>query len=911
VRNHGLDLDHSGLNKFSSRTEDYLQFVAVLKEMMPKQAPHSSFRTTSNSWLPAQLAVNFTPRNKLMGSLHEKLHMSRKSASIPHSVTVFGIGGSGKTQLALKYLETYGQEYSHIFWINGQDEISAKASFESICRRLSLDPEICTAQSTADIRLKHLPLVHAVLERLLFPPTTSERRLIVIDDVNDFSWGIRDVLPRGPNGSLLILSRDARSTFLAGGQELEVQGMEIDEAVQLLLGTTKTQLIQTSLSLRKHAEEVVVELECLPLAVDLARAYITTTVNTEVTEDSLQDYLAEFRSHRDVLLEENPLTNLTTYDKTVKSVWSTTFDAIQSANPTSKYLFILLAYLNRDHLVDELFSLASAGLESGAVTLEFLTKLPKWLLDLISRNDDHLWDKSSFRKALHPLLNYNMIRAQPSGSHTRYYMHGLIQWRARSLGNEEDWLRVAFRFIALAIHGQNLKRDFREHIWPHVTEISNGLERYLNSEGPEVGRYKGMEVEISAAGLAFHNAGLYALAQQFQCVLVMPLIININGEFSFNSSDINSLRTFRDWTLTQIQLGNYDTAVTTLVQVGNRMEYLLGELDSEVLSLWSNLAHTFALQGNQADSEAIHQGLFIRSQYWLLPNDRITLEIRYRLAMSLSLWGYLDDALKLLSEVVRTQEEALGQDDGDTILSKEELVRMLHSYNRSAEATPLEADVLAWRLKHRPNDAKTLDMAYISGKKLIAGGRWVEAERLFQYLAGKFSLLSGEIELQALFCRMHLATCYTNQNKPEQAEEILIDVLGSTIRTRGWDTCDTVTVWVLLSRALSGQNRLVEAESYLSDACKIYSEGLCQTMGRIECLQELFYLQLRLRKLEAISRTVGAIVDHLAEAKKLPDPGQMDWQGFHNLWEHRWKNQPDAREEFIDNFEKCELAKIK
>jgi hypothetical protein len=67
--------------------------------------------------------VRIVPRPHLHRQIKERLHDGRHDAADIHILTVQGLGGSGKSQLVLNYVQEYREDYSTIFWIEaGQKE---------------------------------------------------------------------------------------------------------------------------------------------------------------------------------------------------------------------------------------------------------------------------------------------------------------------------------------------------------------------------------------------------------------------------------------------------------------------------------------------------------------------------------------------------------------------------------------------------------------------------------------------------------------------------------------------------------------------------------------------------------------------------------------------------------------------
>jgi KaiC/GvpD/RAD55 family RecA-like ATPase len=59
--------------------------------------------------------------------------------SLVHAIAVTGLGGTGKTQLALRYVEQHKQKYDTILWIDTHDEKTIKSSFARCCNALLIE----------------------------------------------------------------------------------------------------------------------------------------------------------------------------------------------------------------------------------------------------------------------------------------------------------------------------------------------------------------------------------------------------------------------------------------------------------------------------------------------------------------------------------------------------------------------------------------------------------------------------------------------------------------------------------------------------------------------------------------------------------------------------------------------------
>jgi hypothetical protein len=73
---------------------------------------------------------SYTVRHGLSSAIEEKMHTLHKNSSVSYALAIYRLGGTGKTQLALKYIKDHEDKYNPILWINARDEETVRSSFE-------------------------------------------------------------------------------------------------------------------------------------------------------------------------------------------------------------------------------------------------------------------------------------------------------------------------------------------------------------------------------------------------------------------------------------------------------------------------------------------------------------------------------------------------------------------------------------------------------------------------------------------------------------------------------------------------------------------------------------------------------------------------------------------------------------
>jgi hypothetical protein len=88
--------------------------------------------------------IMFTGRDKILEALHTKLNRSSASTGANErkrcSCLIHGIGGLGKTEIALEYSYRYRSAYSHIFWLRAESESTLLSSLLEISEKVKADP---------------------------------------------------------------------------------------------------------------------------------------------------------------------------------------------------------------------------------------------------------------------------------------------------------------------------------------------------------------------------------------------------------------------------------------------------------------------------------------------------------------------------------------------------------------------------------------------------------------------------------------------------------------------------------------------------------------------------------------------------------------------------------------------------
>lgn len=262
-----------------------------------------------------QRNLNFTGQARLLDELERALTTGRGATL----VAIHGLGGIGKTQLAVEYVYRHAADYDVVWWVKAEEVEAITAEYGRLAEQLNLLGKDASESAEVITAVRHWFNTHA-------------NWLLIFDDVTNAA-SVSSYLPQGGAGHIIITSRDPNWRGFA--HSLKMTSLTLSESVAFLLKRTGQQDEQGALDLAE-------ELGGLPLALEQAGAYL------ESTGKPLIDYLQLFRlQSKMMLLRSRPATS---YPHTVLTAWEISFRKIKQQSQASVDLLNLFAFLAPDDI---------------------------------------------------------------------------------------------------------------------------------------------------------------------------------------------------------------------------------------------------------------------------------------------------------------------------------------------------------------------------------------------------------------------------------------------------------------------------------------------------------------------------------------------------------------------------------
>ncbi|CZR53779.1 uncharacterized protein PAC_03660 [Phialocephala subalpina] len=459
------DATHRDMCRFSSRENAI--YKTTLRSIKRLHRGEVLTRPRSEYFLvPDTVNPHFTGRLELCGRLEVCL-LPSFLARFQQRFILYGLGGSGKTQMLLKFANVHRQKYWGVFFIDASSKERANQSFLDIARA-------CNVKETVEDVKKWL--------------STKSHWLLLIDNVDDPAIDVSNFFPHGTTGSIIITTRNPDLQKYATVGSSKVGEMTPEDAILLL---RKVAAIDNTAhpGESKSALGVVEALEYLALAIIQAGAVIRQGICT------LDSFCELYTKHKRELLESGRPNSDKDYHYSVFTTWDISVRQIELMPGDHPKLALDLlrtfSFMNFSDIQESMFERArqlddypfDTGILRGSILVQVMPSG---------------WDPIIWRKALAVLFAFSLITVEPSN---RLSMHPLVhEWsRVRMTPDEQvqAW-KTATVILAMSapIGLTATTQKQRRALIPHVDAImAYGINRFHQS-GPDL-------KELSFAGVTF------------------------------------------------------------------------------------------------------------------------------------------------------------------------------------------------------------------------------------------------------------------------------------------------------------------------------------------------------------------------------------------------------------------------
>ena len=367
------------------------QAITLTPEALELLRPKSTEPPGKISNIPLPHNPNFTGRVDLLDRLHAVL-TSGQYAAVTQTQAITGLGGVGKTQLALEYTYRHLADYETVWWVKSEEPATLAADYTSLAAKLDL-PE------------KTSPDQNVITEAVRIWLEQNESWLLVFDNAQD-PEDLEDYLPRTGAGHVIITSRNPNWGGIV--RTLPVDVFSRDESIEFLRNRTRQD---------DGADALADALGDLPLALEQAGAYI------EETGISLSDYLKRFQEQQKEVLERGKPVS---YPATVATTWKISFKQVKDEARAGADLLNLCAFLDPDNIPKPLLA---GGAEH----------LPEPLASAVA-------DELKFDDAIAALKRYSLMTVADDS----LSVHRLVQAVTRDRLSDEErkgWAAAAARLV--------------------------------------------------------------------------------------------------------------------------------------------------------------------------------------------------------------------------------------------------------------------------------------------------------------------------------------------------------------------------------------------------------------------------------------------------------------------------------
>ncbi|KAH6981463.1 hypothetical protein EDB80DRAFT_899547 [Ilyonectria destructans] len=655
---------------------------------------------------------NFVDRPSDTADL-EKYLLPRRSHS-PQTRKVFvlhGLGGVGKTQLAINFARRHQATFSSVFWLDGRSEDRLRRSIAGCVSRIPKRqiPSAGRNQSEAHDKDDLDTAVASVMEWLARPDNGDW--LLIFDNVDqDYEQGgvtgaydPRRYLP-GDHGAILVTTRLSRLAQLGESRRLA----KVD------LGLSRTIFGKWyGGELGSDCDQLLELLDGLPLALAQAASYLREK-GVDVTT-----YVQIYKHQWDELMgsRDAPSRPLLDYEQgSIATTWMVSFKEIESKSADAASLLRLWAFLDNKQLWHGL--LGAAAVAGGA------DGWPDWLKEM-ARNVVRFLDSIGL------LLRYSMVETQ-EGSTGSYSMHPVVhRWASFLDGHQQRYesARLALVVVGSSVPTHELKEYwvFQQKLLPHAERCSEWMREALSDVGVW---YIGDELVM----VSLHMLGnLYSDQGKFKEAEEMYERALEGKEKALGLDHTSTLDTVNNLGLLYNHQGKLKEAEEMYKRALEGREKLLGSRHTSTLNSVHCLGILYSDQGKFKEAEGMYERALEGYEKALGPHHTSTLSIVSNMGLLYNHQGKLKEAEEIYERALEGREKALGPYHTSTLETVSNLGNLYKDQGKFKEAEEMYERALEGHEQALgPHHRLILNTVNNLGILYKTQGKFKEAEEMYE-----------------------------------------------------------------------------------------------------------------------------------------------------------------------------------
>ncbi|KAK3070886.1 hypothetical protein LTR53_009657 [Teratosphaeriaceae sp. CCFEE 6253] len=788
------------------------------------------------STVPFPRDPDFIHRGSLMDEIQQKL-------SVPAArVALVGLGGVGKSQLAIEHAHRV-REASPSKWVLWT-HASSSARFELSVRDALDQLKVPGREDPSANALK--------LFRSWLRDARNGEWLLILDNVDDARFLLEppsageqgesnnprrpteerclDYLPATSHGSILVTSRssDAALSIVERKNIVDVQPMDVEHAVELVEKKLEGQCS------RRGATELAQALDCLPLALAQAAAYITRRAPRCSVKQYLKKLHETDKSKASLLdLDAGDLRRDREASNSIMLTWQISFEHLREARSSAADLLSLMSLFDRQSIPEEL--LRARGTHEhdrdpygGSTTSGSHpnTSSPNELASLDDA-DGETADAGveEFEEDIAMLRSYSLISTTAGGA--TFEMHALVQlatqrwlkshgrlerWQCRFIdrlddafpsGEYENWAKCQPLFPhAMVALGLNLA-DREAILWQASLLYKSGWYAELKGAFGDAGRMMVRSFEnlsatlgeehpstfmiVNCLAVIYHDQGRYDKAAEIgeRALLTVRRVLGEEHPLTLETQSILA-ETYSDQ-------GHLDKAVELNERVLSIRTRVLGQEHIDTLISTANLAKGYSRQGRSAEAAKFQEHVLSKARGFLGEKHPFTLRSMGNLAVTYREQCKVNEAAELGERTVAIHKALLGEEHPETLMSLSNLAMYYHGQGNLIEAAELGWRVTSMRKrmlgKEHPD---TLTSMGILAAIRLTQGRYNEAAELGKRVLLARTRVLGQEHPFTLTSMEDLSHALRDLNRPQSAMDLMSSCAAMSSKILGASHPDTI-----------------------------------------------------------------------------------------------------------------------